>query len=453
MTGWASGAQPVVSVDFDDKVSGDFLLPVYENDNSLVFAQAGMRNSNERDIYNLGLGYRWYTGDWMYGANTFYDYDHTGHNRRLGIGGEAWTDYLKLSANGYFRLTNWHQSVMHDMQDYDERPANGFDIRAEAYLPSHPQLGGSLKYEQYFGEGVDLSGDADPDDLKRNAAAVTVGVSYTPFPLLTVKAEQRMGDDRDTSLSMDFTYRPGVPWSQQINGDYVDMQRSLMGSRYELVDRNYDIVMQYRKQDLLRISLPPEVSAKATEVITLPLTVSKAKYGVKEVEWNVPAEFTANGGTYRVLSKTELEVTAPAYQFATRSEAQKYEISAVATDNNNNRSNTAKTALLVAPSDVVVSTLDVSPASEVLANNSDYFTVVATVKDGSSAPVGRAGSHFHGQRPDRHQRAICSHVCLPLPGRVTPAALTVTTNALGQATVRVRSTVGYDRAHNYRHTP
>ncbi|WP_205516768.1 inverse autotransporter beta domain-containing protein, partial [Morganella morganii] len=31
------------------------------------------------------------------------------------------------AANGYFRVTDWHQSKLHEMRDYDERPANGFD--------------------------------------------------------------------------------------------------------------------------------------------------------------------------------------------------------------------------------------------------------------------------------------------------------------------------------------
>jgi adhesin/invasin len=55
------------------------------------------------------------------------------------IGAEAWTDNLKLSANSYFGMSDWHQS--RDMEDYDERPADGFDVTANAYLPSLPQLG------------------------------------------------------------------------------------------------------------------------------------------------------------------------------------------------------------------------------------------------------------------------------------------------------------------------
>lgn len=73
----------------------------------------------------------------------------TGHNKRVGIGAEAWTDYLKFSTNGYFGTTNWHQS--RDFEHYNERPADGYDIRAEAYIPSYAQFGGKLMYEKYKG--------------------------------------------------------------------------------------------------------------------------------------------------------------------------------------------------------------------------------------------------------------------------------------------------------------
>ncbi|WP_380184896.1 inverse autotransporter beta domain-containing protein, partial [Kalamiella sp. sgz302252] len=142
-----------VSVGTQRTFSGDMLVPVYETDSSLFFTQLGGRTNQERNTLNLGLGYRWYPGDWLLGVNAFYDYDLTGKNKRFGIGAEAWRDYLKLSANGYIRGTDWHQSPLKSMEDYDERPANGFDLRVNAYLPSWPQLGGSLKYEQYFGKG------------------------------------------------------------------------------------------------------------------------------------------------------------------------------------------------------------------------------------------------------------------------------------------------------------
>lgn len=139
-----------VNVNLDKKFSLkesslDWLLPWYDSASYIFFSQLGIRNKDSRNTLNIGAGVRTFQQSWMYGFNTFYDNDMTGHNHRLGVGAEAWTDYLQLSANGYFRLNGWHQS--RDFVDYNERPASGGDIHAKAYLPALPQLGGKLKYE------------------------------------------------------------------------------------------------------------------------------------------------------------------------------------------------------------------------------------------------------------------------------------------------------------------
>ncbi|MEI9540184.1 inverse autotransporter beta domain-containing protein, partial [Enterobacter cancerogenus] len=84
---------------------------------------------------------------WMFGANSFVDYDLSRDHARAGAGLEYWRDFLKLGFNGYTHLTSWKDSP--DLDNYQERPANGWDIRAQAWLPSLPQLGGKLTYEQY----------------------------------------------------------------------------------------------------------------------------------------------------------------------------------------------------------------------------------------------------------------------------------------------------------------
>ncbi|ENC8109264.1 inverse autotransporter beta domain-containing protein, partial [Escherichia coli] len=57
--------------------------------------------------------------------NTFIDHDLSRSHTRIGVGAEYWRDYLKLSANGYIRASGWKKSP--DIEDYQERPANGWD--------------------------------------------------------------------------------------------------------------------------------------------------------------------------------------------------------------------------------------------------------------------------------------------------------------------------------------
>lgn len=429
-----------LTLDSDAKITGDVLLPVAESNDSLLFTQLGMRRTDDRNTLNLGVGYRQYIDDWMYGVNTFYDYDYTGKNSRLGIGSEIWKDYLKFAANGYFALTDWHQSRFSDMRDYDERPANGFDIRANAWLPSFPQIGASLKYEQYFGKGVDLAGNMNIDDLKKNPRALTMGIDYTPIPLVTLKGEHSVGDKNETSVGVDFNYRFGIPWEQQISTESVGMLRSLMGSMREFVDRNYNIVMQYRKQVLLSISLPKNVRAQAAETITLPLTVTKAKYGLKDVEWTASAAFYANGGTLRKLSLTQLEVKLPAFVYGqVTAPTQEYVIKAVGVDQSGNYSNVATSTLSITPSRNIISALTITPADTVPANDSDYFTATAVVRDENNQPMATQPIVF--EIANLNGAEGNSGATLFINGNAHDKRLMVNTDGAGNAVINVRSKV------------
>ncbi|WP_063657505.1 inverse autotransporter beta domain-containing protein [Candidatus Arsenophonus triatominarum] len=370
-------------IDTDKNISGDFLLPVIDGHNSLLFTQFGIRNNTERNTANLGFGYRQYYKNWMCGINTFYDYDYTGRNSRLGIGGEAWTDYLKLAANSYFGLTNWHQSKISVMDNYIERPASGFDINAQAYLPAYPQLGGSIKYEQYFGKAVHLATGANPNELKKDPYSFTFGVNYTPIPLITLKGERSVGDVNNTMLGLDITYRFGVPLSQQLDHDSVGMMHSLVGNKYDFVDRNYDIVMEYRKQNIISISTPNAITEKAGKIITISATVNNAKYGLKDVRWEPSANFISDGGRYRKMSSSQVKLALPQYINKTNNNPpQEYQLTAVGIDNKGNESNKAITLIKVIPdrenaheNSTITLDKDIYPA------NSD-MKVTVTLKDG-----------------------------------------------------------------------
>lgn len=229
-----------------DQSSLDLLIPLYDNRQSVWFTQFGLRAPDNRVTGNLGTGVRtYYLQDWMFGANVFFDNDFTGNNRRVGIGGEAWTNYLKLSANSYVGTSSWHDS--RDFDNYQEKPADGFDLRAEGYLPAYPQLGAKVMYEQYYGEKVALF---DKDTLQRNPSAITTGLSYTPVPLVTLGVDYRQGQNAqsEANFQLSVRYDIGQNWRAQLDPDNVRALRTLAGSRYDLVERNNQIVLQYRRK-------------------------------------------------------------------------------------------------------------------------------------------------------------------------------------------------------------
>lgn len=379
-----------VSLGTDKLITGDLLLPFYDSENALLFSQVGLHSADERNFANLGLGYRQYTQGWMFGINTFYDYDYTGKNARLGVGGEAWTDYLKLSANAYYGLTDWRQSPLKSMQDYDERPAKGVDMRAQGWLPELPQLGATVKYERYFGKNIVLATQSDPQAFKDNPQAVTLGVNYTPFPLLTFSGERTLGDASDTRLDLTMNYRFGVPLWQQLDPAYVDLQRSLVGSKYAFVDRNYNIVMQYKKQQLVALSLPQLITAEAGSTLRIPVTIARAKHGLKKLEWSASANFTANGGSWHQPSISELEVQVPGFtadNLRTQSKVQDYVLTVVGVDENGNRSLPVSTTLQVSPSSDVIRQMVVEPNAAQPADNKHAYTINAQAVDKNGQPL------------------------------------------------------------------
>lgn len=289
----------------------------------------------------------------MYGANVFFDRDLTGKNQRFSLGLETWTDHLKLSANRYFRLTDWHQS--RDFADYNERPASGYDLRINAYLPAYPQLGGILSYEQYWGKEVALFGK---DDRQKNPYAFSYGLNYTPIPLFTFNLEQRTGksEKQEAHLAMQMNYRFGASWHSQIDPSVVAASRTLAGNFNDLVERNHNIVLDYQKQDLIKLVLPEQASGYAFTTIDVNAQVT-AKYQLKRIEWDAP-ELIAAGGTIIPTTPKGVSITLPPYQ----PDKPIYTLSAVAYDQQGNASHRHTTQILVIKEPTIV----VDPLSQVV---------------------------------------------------------------------------------------
>ncbi|WP_319928699.1 inverse autotransporter beta domain-containing protein [Xenorhabdus santafensis] len=284
-----------------DNSSLDLLFPLYDNKAEwLFFSQIGYRNKDSRNTVNFGLGGRYFTADWMYGLNTFYDYDTTGNNKRFGLGGEFWADYIKLSANTYWRLNGWHQSVKE--KDYEERPANGFDLNGEFFLPSHPNLGGKLSYEQYFGDNVALF---NRNTRQKNPSLGKIGLTYTPIPLMTVGIDYKYGSGghSEALFQANINYRFGVPFSAQISPGYVASMRTLAGSRYDLVERNNNIVLDYRKIPELKVTLPDTLNGYSSQMKLVMPNIASEK-PIRQVTWRAGEGLKKNGGELPDVSGT-----------------------------------------------------------------------------------------------------------------------------------------------------
>ncbi|EJY0866490.1 Ig-like domain-containing protein [Escherichia coli] len=390
MTDWLSRfgtARITLGVDEDFSLKNsqfDFLHPWYETPDNLFFSQHTLHRTDERTQINNGLGWRHFTPTWMSGINFFFDHDLSRYHSRAGIGAEYWRDYLKLSSNGYLRLTNWRSAPELD-NDYEARPANGWDVRAEGWLPAWPHLGGKLVYEQYYGDEVALF---DKDDRQSNPHAITAGLNYTPFPLMTFSAEQRQGKqgENDTRFAVDFTWQPGSAMQKQLDPNEVDARRSLAGSRYDLVDRNNNIVLEYRKKELVRLTLTDPVTGKSGEVKSL-VSSLQTKYALKG--YNVEATALEAAGGKVVTTGKDILVTLPAYRFTSTPETDNtWPIEVTAEDAKGNFSNREQSMVVVQAPTLSQKDSSVSLSTQTLsADSHSSATLTFIAHDAAGNPV------------------------------------------------------------------
>ncbi|EZJ99311.1 bacterial Ig-like domain family protein [Escherichia coli 1-250-04_S1_C3] len=390
MTDWLSRfgtARITLGVDEDFSLKNsqfDFLHPWYETPDNLFFSQHTLHRTDERTQINNGLGWRHFTPTWMSGINFFFDHDLSRYHSRAGIGAEYWRDYLKLSSNGYLRLTNWRSAPELD-NDYEARPANGWDVRAEGWLPAWPHLGGKLVYEQYYGDEVALF---DKDDRQSNPHAITAGLNYTPFPLMTFSAEQRQGKqgENDTRFAVDFTWQPGSAMQKQLDPNEVAARRSLAGSRYELVDRNNNIVLEYRKKELVRLTLIDPVTGKSGEVKSL-VSSLQTKYALKG--YNVEATALEAAGGKVVTTGKDILVTLPPYRFTSTPETDNtWPIEVTAEDVKGNFSNREQSMVVVQAPTLSQKDSSVSLSTQTLsADSHSTATLTFIAHDAAGNPV------------------------------------------------------------------
>ena len=264
---------------------GSWFVPLYDNQRYLTWSQVGFSQHEEGLVSNLGAGQRWIAGDWLLGYNAFYDDLLSEHLQRGGLGLEAWGESLRLSANYYQPFNSWKNDT--ETQEY--RLARGYDLTAQARLPFYRYVNTSVSFEQYYGDSVDLfhSGTG-----YHNPFAVSLGLNYTPVPLLTLTAQHKQGESgvSQNNLGMKLNYRFGVPLKKQLESSEVAAFTSLRGSRYDSPDRTDLPVMEYRQRKTLSVFLAtPPWDLQPGETVALKLQV-RSRFKVKSLAWQGDAQ-------------------------------------------------------------------------------------------------------------------------------------------------------------------
>ena len=315
-------AQVDISFDREAGLRGrlDWLAPIYENQQRLFFSQIGLGREAHSTLLNFSLGQRHIGDQWMWGYNTFFDADVKRGYLRGSVGAEVWRNYLKMSSNFYFPLSGWRSLSEIFL---DARPARGYDFNLLGYLPFYPQLGGRIKYERYLGSNVSLLDSDRPDHFHRNPQALTVGLNYTPVPLLTFSIDRRLGaaTENETRAAIRLNLRLDQSIQKQSDSAHVRAMRSLTSNRYDTVERNHKITLEYR-QDLIQAVLPDRLLSDSQALMPFNLII-KSKYPISAITWlgsSVSACGLSSGcvsganGAYTLTSPTYIAHGANQYQ-------------------------------------------------------------------------------------------------------------------------------------------
>ncbi|MDL2259777.1 inverse autotransporter beta domain-containing protein [Deltaproteobacteria bacterium OttesenSCG-928-K17] len=230
--------------------SGDFLYPIYDSERTTFFTQIGLRTmANDRVIGNFGLGQRFFLADnFALGYNAFIDQDFSRNHTRGGAGVEAWYDWLRLSANYYTPLSGWKDSEDYDSRFVEERPAEGYDARLTGYLPFYRNLAVTGAFEKWKGDHVGAFGDND--FLHKDPKVWSYGLEWTPVPAFSTSVNQRhSGSQKETQFAMTFNYNFGMDWEDQLSSNTVTEMRTVDGSRHDFVNRQNEMILEYRAKD------------------------------------------------------------------------------------------------------------------------------------------------------------------------------------------------------------
>ncbi|TIJ03665.1 inverse autotransporter adhesin-like protein YeeJ [Escherichia coli] len=205
---------------------------------------------------------------------------------------------------------------------------------------------------------------------------------------MTFSAEQRQGKqgENDTRFAVDFTWLPSSAMQKQLDPNEVAARRSLAGSRYDLVDRNNNIVLEYRKKELVRLTLTDPVTGKSGEVKSL-VSSLQTKYALKG--YNVEATALEAAGGKVVTTGKDILVTLPAYRFTSTPETDNtWPIEVTAEDVKGNLSNREQSMVVVQAPTLSQKDSSVSLSTQTLnADSHSTATLTFIAHDAAGNPV------------------------------------------------------------------
>jgi adhesin/invasin len=211
-----------------------------EAEGNLTFFQGSIIRQNNRDTINLGIGYRQLSDDekWIYGINSFHDYENTYEHSRWSVGAELRSSAFEINANKYFAISG----AKTGRNGNTERALDGYEIEVGGqvpYIPSAKVFAKNWKWDGY-----------QTADTKGNTYSLQINAPIAPN--ITLEAGTK---DFDTGTDVDFvnlTYKIGLGGGksqqdemvQSLIADQAFNTTSMKDKMLDKVRRKNQIVIQ-----------------------------------------------------------------------------------------------------------------------------------------------------------------------------------------------------------------
>lgn len=277
-------AQLAINVNNQGKFTGStgsLLTPWYAQPTFLTYSQLSINQSTLGTLGSAGIGQRFSNDQWLFGYHAFLDHLFATQQQRESFGLELWNHFLRLSANYYAPLDGWRARSL----SQEQRLARGYDISSQSYLPFYQQMGITFNWQQYLGENIDQFNNGN---LQNDPRSMSVGVTFTPLPLVTFTAAHKMGTGGVSQdlFGLNINYHFGQSLAKQLSPSALSDVRSLYGSRYDIVTRNRLPVMSYRKkaQSLSVFLATPPWQLNSGDSVDLIVQITPKK-AIKSLSW------------------------------------------------------------------------------------------------------------------------------------------------------------------------
>ena len=238
--------------------TGKILIPFVDHSRYTIFGQLSFNESyNDRYLGHVGAGIRVFPnatslkdrGNYGFGLNTFYDHDFSRGHKRFSIGAEFLYDTFSLSGNLYQRISSWKSSEDFDSYLVEERPANGWELRAKWAFPWYTPLQFSAAYTKWYGDQVGAFGADSVDDLEKDPDVYELGASLALTNSISIDATHKTTDSgNDTQIALNFT----IPLDNSIVDAFKPAQNGVINTineaPYAFVNRDETMPLEYREK-------------------------------------------------------------------------------------------------------------------------------------------------------------------------------------------------------------